>query len=150
MAETFDDKKLDAIIIQLKQRWARIFTTAIQRQAEGSLRNIRVVVDPENKIEETGFLTLSQKPYGVFQDLGTGRNSGNPNKNRMYKEAKTERSRISPPKARRFSRGNTGGIRASFYQSIPANLYTKYFSEYQKLLTTFPDIITKQIFPNGI
>ena len=150
MAENFDDTNLDAIIIQLKERWARIFTTAIQRQAEGNLRNIQVVVDPKNKIEATGFLTKSQRPYGIFQDLGTGTKSGNPEKKRMYKEAETERSRFSPPRARKFSRGNTGGIRASFYQSIPANLYDRYYKEYEKLLKTFPQIIQQQIFPNGI
>lgn len=147
MAATFDDPELDAIFIKLKETWARIFTTALQRQAKGSLRNIRVVVDPKNKVEETGFLTLSVAPYGIFQDLGTGNKSGNPNKTKMYKEAKNNESRFSPPRSRKFSRGNTGGIRASFYQSIPANLYDRYYKEYQKLFRTIPTKITQQVFP---
>jgi hypothetical protein len=142
-----DDPELDAIILRIKQQFAKIFTSAVQRQAEGSLRNIQVVVDPKNKIDPQGFLTVTPISYGKFQDLGTGKNSGNPNKNRMYKEESKMESRFSPPRSRRFSRGNRGGIRASFYQSIPASLFIRYEQALTKALIEYTQKSFNQVFP---
>ena len=142
-----DDPELDALILQIKQQFAKIFTSALQTQAEGSLRNIQVIVDPKNKIDAQGFLTVTPVHYGKYQDLGTGKNSGNPNKNRMYKEEAKQESRFSPPRARRFSRGNRGGIRESFYQSIPAALYTRYEQTLTKALINYTQKTFNQVFP---
>lgn len=142
-----DDPKLDIIIIKIKQQYARIFTQAIQRQAKGGLKNIKVIIDPKAKADPDGFLTVTALRYGIFQDLGTGKNPGNPNATQMYAEAKSQTSRFAPPRARKFSKGNLGGIKASFYQSIPANLFDRYADAITKALLTYTQQTLQEIFP---
>ena len=141
-----EDKELDAMILKLQQQFARLFTTAVKRQGKGSLVNIRVVVDKVNMYEAMPFKTLTPVRYGIFQDLGTGNRSGNPKKDEMYKRAKSELSRVAPPIARKFSKGNRGGIKASFYQSIPLNLFTRYQQAKTKLLEKYSQDLTTQSF----
>ena len=142
-----DDEELNAMILKLQEQFARLFTTALRRQAKGSLVNIRVTVDRANMYEAMPFKTLTPVKYGIFQDLGTGRRSGNPKKNEMYKRAKSELSRVAPPIARSFSKGNHGGIKASFYQSIPSNLFTRYEQAATRILVQYTQSLVNK-FPN--
>ena len=142
-----EDKELDEMINKVQTKYARVFTNAIKQQAEGSLKNIKVVVDKENRYEAMPFKTMTSVSYGVFQDLGTGNNSGNPRKNPMYKRSESQLSRTAPPIARRFSKNNKGGIKASFYQYIPANLFKRYEQEVSKTLIKYTQDLVKN-FPN--
>jgi hypothetical protein len=142
-----EDEELTAMLLKLQEQFARLFTTAVKRQAEDTLKNIQVVVDKSKINNVMPFKTVTNVSFGIFQDLGTGNRSGNPKKNEMYKEAeKSKASRIAPPNARKFSRGNTGGVRASFYQSIPLNLFTRYQQAKTKLLEKYSQDLTTQSF----
>ena len=142
-----EDEELTAMLLKLQEQFARLFTTAVKRQGKGSLVNIRVVVDKVNMYEAMPFKTLTPVRYGIFQDLGTGNRSGNPKKDEMYKRAKSELSRVAPPIARKFSKGNRGGIKASFYQSIPSNLFTRYEQAATKVLVEYTQSLVNK-FPN--
>ena len=142
-----EDKELDEMINKVQTKYARLFTTALKRQAEGSFKNIKVIVDKKNMFEAMPFKTITNVSFGIFQDLGTGKKSGNPKKKEMYKKAESQLSRTAPPIARRFSNDNTGGIKASFYQSIPANLFKRYEQEVSKTLIKYTQDLVKN-FPN--
>ena len=141
-----EDQELTAMLLKLQEQFARLFTTAVKRQAKDSLKKIQVVVDRSKINNVMPFKTLTNLSFGIYQDLGTGTNSGNPAKEQMYKEAeKTKASRIAPPNARKFSRDNTGGVKASFYQSIPLNLFTRYQQAKTKLLEKYTEDSSTQI-----
>lgn len=144
-------EELAAKILKLKVQWARIFTQSIKEKGKGRTKNVYVIPDTKAIFEPDGFLTMSNVLFAKFQDLGTGtpQAAGNPFKDKMYKELdKSKRSRFGMPRSRRFSKGNKGGIRASFYQTIPMSLYNRYLKQYDKVLFDSTEEDINKTFPS--